>query len=405
MSSKKKKNKKKKPNLLQRGILRLGRFLFRISMKKKYGFYIENPVTVDEPFLAMSNHATDNDMMFTILGIKNFMYFVCSEHLFRGGFGAKLLVRLMDEIPLFKGSVAANTTREIIKRIRDGNNICIFPEGSRTFDGRTNPIAESTGKLVKIAKCALVTFHMQGGYFVQPRWAKTWRRGPISGAVVKVYSSQELEKMSVEEINAIIRRDLHEDAYETQEKNPQKYTGERLAEGIENILYMCPHCGGFETIRSKDNRFWCEACDMEAVYDEYGMFSGKHVVYPTVPKWVDWEEQVFEEQYADPDYVFGYRNENVTLSEIHTDHTQTDLMTGTLTADREGMYIGDYRFLYTEMEGTEYINLGNTFLFSYHNVYYSMQSDYLCGVKYRKLYIKRKELEAAQKGKRFDKAE
>ncbi len=387
----------------QRLFLNIARTFVGMRLRKKYGFYVpaESRVNLDEPFIIMSNHLTDNDMVFLIEATKKPIFYVCSEHLARAKGGSKLLLKLFNPILMFKGSIGMGTTREIISRIKDGNNICIFPEGSRTFDGRTNPIAHSTGKLVKMAGCALVTFHMEGGFFVQPRWARTWRKGPISGGIAGIYSKEQLKAMSAEEVYEAIVRDIAEDAYDRQKKEPKKYTGERLAEGLENIFFICPKCGGIETISTEDDRFFC-SCGLNGKYDEYGFISGKDVPWTTIPEWVDWENAEFDRMYDDPDNPMSFSNENATLIEIGRDHSETLLERGTFYGDRNGIRIGDHRFDYLDMEGTEYINLGNTFLFAIDKRYYSVTADYLGGVKYRKLYIRKKEEQMEKTGKNFD---
>ena len=62
----------------------------------------------------------------------------------------------------------------------------------------------------------------------------------------------------------------------------------------------------------------------------------------------------------------------------------------------------DSTWIISFMEGTEYINLGNTFLFAINKIYYSVTADYLGGVKYRKLYIRKKEEQMLATGKNFD---
>ena len=403
MSKDSKGRKKVRQRWYQIILLKLAGLFYGAHLKNKYGFSIprDKRVDLDEPFIIMSNHLTDNDMVFLVNASKKPLFFVCSEHLARAKGGSKLLLKLFNPILMFKGSIGMGTTREILERLRDGNNICIFPEGSRTFDGRTNPIAHSTGKLVKMAGCALVTFHMEGGFFVQPRWAKTWRKGPISGGIVNVYSKEQLKDMSSEEVYEAIVKDIAEDAYARQKMKPAKYTGDRLAEGLENVFYICPKCHKYETIKTEDDRFFC-SCGLTGKYDEYGFISSPDVPWTTIPEWMDWESEEFDRRYDDPADPMSFSNEGATLIEIGRDHSEKVLAEGTFYGDRNGFKIGDYSFDYLDMEGTEYINLGNTFLFAINKIYYSVTADYLGGVKYRKLYIRKKEEQMLATGKNFD---
>lgn len=399
MAGEQKKEKPIKVTWYQRFLYNVVRLVARIKLKNKYGFEVK-ALKMDEPYIIMSNHLTDNDMLFLLLAVKGPLFFVCSEHLARGK-DSKILIKTFNPILMFKGSIGMSTTREILKRIKDGNSICIFPEGSRTFDGRTNPIAHSTGKLVKMAKCALVTFHMEGGYYVQPRWCKTWRKGPISGHHVNVYSSKQIAEMSADEVYEAIVRDIAEDAYEKQKMKPVKYTGERLAEGLENILFMCPKCKQIETISTKDDTFKC-TCGLSGTYDEYGFLNSPDTPWRTITEWVDWEDEEFNKLYDDPANTMAFSNEGATLIELGKDHSETFLASGTFYGDRDGFKIGDYTFDYLDMEGTEYINLGNTFLFAINKRYYSVTADFLGGVKYRKLYHRKKEADMVGKGKKFE---
>ena len=116
----------------------------------------------------------------------------------------------------------------------------------------------ATAKLLRMAGVPVVTYKLTGTYLSEPRWAKTKRRGKISGRVVRVYSPEEIKKMSLDELNALMVNDLHEDAYVTQAEQKIRYKGARLAEGLEEALFICPKCGKTGSLNSKDNRFWCD---------------------------------------------------------------------------------------------------------------------------------------------------
>ncbi len=143
----------------------------------------------------MANHCTEVDMIMLVKAIKPHQYFVCGEHLLRSKFGPKLKL-LYNPIPEFKGASATKTVSEIIRRIRAGCNIMIFPEGSRSFNGETLKQPVATGKLVKLAKSGLITYRITGGYFVAPRWAYNFRTGPLEGKIVHRYTPEEIAAMS-----------------------------------------------------------------------------------------------------------------------------------------------------------------------------------------------------------------
>ncbi|MBQ4253868.1 MAG: hypothetical protein II712_03475, partial [Erysipelotrichaceae bacterium] len=130
-----------------------------------------------------------------------------------------------------------------------------------------------------------------GGYLRSPRWSRYSRKGKLIGRVVNEYSYQQLEDLSVDEIYEIIVRDLQADAFQYQQANRLRYSGKALAEGIENLTYLCPVCHRFDSIHSQGNEFSCD-CGMKGVYDEYGYLSGEGIAdYNNTVKWNSFQKK------------------------------------------------------------------------------------------------------------------
>ncbi len=243
---------------------------------------------IDGPFIVMSNHNTDLDPLFVSAAFRQHMYAVASEHIFRRGFATWLLRVFLAPISRPKGSTATSTVIEMLRRLREGYNILLFAEGNKSYNGLTTPILPSTGKLVKKARCTLVTFRLTGGYFTSPRWGiKKFRRGRMDGSVVNVYPPEKIAGMSADEVNAAIAADIFEDAYAQQEKNPTRFRSNRRAEGIETALFLCPSCRRLGTLKSRGNGFFCP-CGLCGEYDEFGFISG-NFPFKTIRDWDLWE--------------------------------------------------------------------------------------------------------------------
>ncbi len=240
----------------------------------KFGYRFTKAAGLPQKYIVLANHTTDYDPFFVAASFPRQMYFVASEHIARWGFVSRIIRFLVDPILRSKGSVAVSTVKEVLRRVKEGSNVCLFAEGNRSWDGRTGEILLSTGKMVKKARCGLVTYRITGGYYASPRWAITLRRGPVQGAVAAVYTTKELETTTAKEINTIIVRDLAEDAAARQQAAPMRYRGKRLAEGMENLLFICPVCGAHDSLSSHEHTVRCSACGLEFGYDEYGRISG-----------------------------------------------------------------------------------------------------------------------------------
>lgn len=300
----------------------------------RFGYHYKTPKNLPENYIVLCNHATDYDPVFVGASFPRQMYFVASEHLSRWKF-FWLLDFVFAPILRYKGTVASSTVMQTLKRVKAGANVCIFAEGARCWDGITGPILPSTGKLVKSAKCGLVTYKLVGGYFVSPNWSHSnTRRGPIHGEPVGVYTKEQLAEMSVDEINAIINRDLYEDAYERQLKSPKRYKGKNLAGRLENFLYLCPECGKIDTLRSHDDTVSCTNCGLSFKIDEYGML--ENAPYKTVRDFGAWQKKVAQQDAAEGK---SYTAETGVLKSI-AKQTETIVDEGMIVLSGESLTCG-----------------------------------------------------------------
>ena len=245
----------------------------------KFGFTCEK-TNVKGPYLLVSNHVTNWDPILVACSFPEQTYFVTSEHLLRAGLGGKLVGWLQSPIPRQKSGSAASTVLTMMRYLRRGMNVCVFPEGNRTWDGVTAEFLPSIGKLARSSGASLVTYKLTGGYFASPRWAgNSIRRGKMHGATVRVYSPEELRAMSPQEINEHIVSDLHEDAYERQRKNPVRFEGKALAEHLERLLFLCPKCGRMHTLQSRDDTVRCWKCGFSFRYLPTGFLVGEDIPF------------------------------------------------------------------------------------------------------------------------------
>lgn len=264
--------------------------LVRVYLFLKFGYRCDIAKNLMGNYIVLSNHVTDFDPLFVGASFPRQMYFVASEHIARWKYAYKFLKYGFAPIIRNKGTTATATVMEMLRMVKKGSNVCMFAEGARSWDGVTAPILASTGKVVKSARCGLVTYRIQGGYFVSPNWSEGGtRKGSIYGKVVNVYTKEQLAKMTVEEINEIITRDLHEDAYERQLKASSCYKGKNLAVRMENLLFCCPKCGAMDTIHSQRNTVACRECGMSFQYTEYGMLEG--IEQMTVKELFAWQKE------------------------------------------------------------------------------------------------------------------
>lgn len=343
-----------------------------LRRKFRYSFDIGEPLA--GPYILVANHNLDWDPLLLGLAFPH-MYFVASEHLFMKGFVSKLLAYFVSPVPRLKGSVDFRTVLDVRSRLKKGCSVCIFPEGNRSLDGRTGPLHPTTGKFLKACGVPLVTYRLEGGFLTSPRWSHTLRKGRMKGRLVGVYTTERLESMSPEDIEAAVNKDLFEDAYATQEKQPVPYRGKRLAKGLETAIFMCPVCNRMGRMKSTDSRLVCE-CGAGAEYDEYGYFRGG-VPFSTFTEWYDWQCGRLREL-AGTDASLELTDREVAVYSIDRTKKRRQLCLGTIAMTRHllKIYDGTRALLSCPLKEISDMSIygRNTMVFSAGGRYYELKS-------------------------------
>lgn len=307
-----------------------------LFLKIRFGYRFETVKNVPGNYIVLSNHVTDYDPLFVGASFPKQMYFVASEHIARWKYLYAFLKFVLAPIMRYKGTVAASTVMEVLRKVKKGANVCIFAEGVRIWDGVTSPILPSTAKLIKASGCGLVTYKITGGYFVSPGWSEgNLRKGPVKGAPVQFYTKEQLAGMTLDEIYDIITRDLYEDAYARQLASPQKYTGKHLAEPLQNLLFICPECGSKDSIETAGDTVTCKCCSISFRYNEYGML--ENAPFQTVRELSDWQKTQVEADIAAGEI---YTAPDAILSTV-AEHEETFVSQGTLSISAEALKCGD----------------------------------------------------------------
>jgi 1-acyl-sn-glycerol-3-phosphate acyltransferase len=159
--------------------------------------------------------------------------------------------------------------------------------------------------------------------------------------------------MSLAEINERISADLWVDTDESQSREHIPYRGRRLAEGLEEALFICPKCGGIGTLRGEGNMFSC-ACGLRAEYGADGFFDDK-APFCSVALWDDWQLGELRRLAGEGNVRFSDEGAEIWL--LGEEHETTLLGKGTVTLDREGLRLGSLHFPLKGMQEPELCHL------------------------------------------------
>lgn len=275
-------------------LIALMRAVVKIPAVKALEFHDTEVRIKDTPYLVFANHTHVFDPAFIIKTTKKYVRFVMSDHVMRSGIVGKLY-NLLDAPIVFEREKGTDALyKAIVENIRAGVNVAMYPEGALSFTGETGFISKRNAALVKECGCTFVTYRAKGGYLKKPRWGKAKRSGPLFGEVVNIYSKEEIQSMSEDEIYQHILEDLYVNAYDVQRENPHEYITEDPAEHAEVILYGCPKCKGIGKLHTKGNKIFCE-CGFEATVDNYGFWHSDAMSFDNIIDWDKFQKQLIKE--------------------------------------------------------------------------------------------------------------
>jgi 1-acyl-sn-glycerol-3-phosphate acyltransferase len=102
------------------------------------------------------------------------------------------LIKSLDAIPIDREGLGLSGLKETLRRVREGEMVLIFPEGTRSRDGEIARLKGGFGALARRARVPLLPVAIDGAYGAWPRW----RRFPRPG-VIDIEFGQPLEPEAV----------------------------------------------------------------------------------------------------------------------------------------------------------------------------------------------------------------
>jgi 1-acyl-sn-glycerol-3-phosphate acyltransferase len=118
--------------------------------------------------------------------------------------------------------------RLVIDRLREGAAVCLFPEGTRTEDGRIASFKPGFGLLCRRSKAAVVPVLIEGAFEAWPRHKKLFYPGhSIVVQFGKPLTPEQIAGMTNEQLADTVTQTLRQIQHEVrrkQGKSPYDYT-------------------------------------------------------------------------------------------------------------------------------------------------------------------------------------
>lgn len=210
-----------------------------------------------KPFLFLCNHESFWDFYYVqrLLEGRNPAY-VLNRFYFQNPI-LRWIGKKTGMIPKRLFTIDFETPVRIMRTLRKGYPVVVFPEGRLSVDGRQNPIVENSASFCKRLGVDLVLGSIRGAYFGGPKWRKKSYPTQVRIRAVRVLTPEEMKAMTDEVLQALIAETLaFDESAEPQVPFPQK----DKAVGLENLLYRCADCGALYATEGVGNDLICHAC-------------------------------------------------------------------------------------------------------------------------------------------------
>ncbi len=330
--------KLKRPSMLFRFLIRLlsiadlSATKFRIEKKRM-------ELASKGPYLILMNHSS-----FIDLKMASKIFFPMPYHIIMtldGFIGKEWLMREIGCLPTQKFTTDFQLAKTIIHSINDiRRSVLMFPEAGYSLDGRTTALPK-LGSLLKRLNAPIVTVISDGAYLRQPLFNNLHKRNvPTSATVTCLFTPEELQTTSAEDIDKALAEQFSFDNYKKQFENKIEIDEPYRAEGLHRLLYRCPRCQTEGKTLGEGTFLTCTHCGAKYELTTLGRMQALEgeTEFPHIPDWFDWERQCVRAELDNDEYRMQAHVEICLVADTKTVY---NLGNGVLTHDKDGFKLVD----------------------------------------------------------------
>ncbi|MBV9732120.1 MAG: 1-acyl-sn-glycerol-3-phosphate acyltransferase [Verrucomicrobia bacterium] len=151
-------------------IYRLGYTISKVVAKLGFSLrtYGRENLIEDGPAILASNHASYLDPPLVGVSCRKDVYFLARKSLFERPVIGPIIAQL-NTVPVDRDRGDVGAVRAMIKLLKSGNRVLVFPEGTRSKDGNLQPARAGVGLLIAKSLAPVVPVRVFGSYAALPR--------------------------------------------------------------------------------------------------------------------------------------------------------------------------------------------------------------------------------------------
>jgi 1-acyl-sn-glycerol-3-phosphate acyltransferase len=152
------------------------------------------------PFILICNHQSYLDPIFCGAPIPRQISYVGRANLFKNWMFRSIILSV-GSIAIRRDKPDLTAIKRMLARLSDGFGLCLFPEATRTSDGRIALLKPGFSFIVRKSKAPIVPVIIDGAFDCWPRHQKLFNPGQrISVDYGKCIQPEEVEKMTDREL-------------------------------------------------------------------------------------------------------------------------------------------------------------------------------------------------------------
>ena len=285
--------KPKSPNLFFRMLMKLAALPSLWGMRFSMDSEGLEKLSTGEPCLFLMNRsgALDFQIVTSLLFPHHFHIVTTSDSFV----GRPWLMRQLGCISTKKFTPDLMMVRDIEYALNTlGESVVLFPEAGCSVDGTATAIPDTLGNLVKMLNVPVVMIRTYGAYTREPLYNnRQSRRVDVSAQMTCIYSKAEVEAAEASEIQTRINELFSFDSFVWQKERGVRVSELFRADGLNRVLYKCPHCNAEGRTVGKGTKLLCRACGKEYELTETGEIRATEgrTEFAHIPDWYRWERR------------------------------------------------------------------------------------------------------------------
>lgn len=140
--------------------------------------YGKHHVPADGPGLLVANHQSFMDPVLSALALPRECDFMARDTLFRNPLFKRLITSL-NAFPVRRGEADLGAIKETLRRLKQGRLVVMFPEGTRSPDGRIGRMLPGLDSIARRARAPIIPVLIDGVFQAWPRTALLPRIGNV----------------------------------------------------------------------------------------------------------------------------------------------------------------------------------------------------------------------------------